>query len=87
MGQKKFGAPAPEGAPGGCGGAAVCRVQHTKYRDLKVSSTGEHPGTVPEGAPAGVAVRLCGAAELAAALQLMQARLHPALAQVSHMVP
>lgn len=44
---------------------------------------GEDPAAVPEGAPAGVAVRLCGAAELASALQLMQARLHPELAQVT----
>jgi hypothetical protein len=40
------------------------------------------PDAVPPGAPVGIAVRLCGAAELCAALQLMQARLHPELAQV-----
>lgn len=37
---------------------------------------------MPAGAPAGLTVRLCAAAELAAALQLMQARLHPDLAEV-----
>jgi hypothetical protein len=46
------------------------------------SLAGEYPGAVPPGAPAGIAVRLCGATELCTALQLMQARLHPGLAQV-----
>lgn len=46
------------------------------------SLAGEYPGAVPPGAPVGIAVRLCGATELCAALQLMQARLHPGLAQV-----
>lgn len=46
-------------------------------------AVGEDPAAAPQGAPVGVAVRLCGAAELAAALQLMRARLHPGLAQVT----
>ena len=46
------------------------------------SLAGEYPGAVPPGAPAGIAVRLCGATELCTALQLMQGRLHPGLAQV-----
>ena len=44
---------------------------------------GEYPDAVPAGAPVGIAVRLCGATELCAALQLMQTRLHPDLAQVA----
>ena len=43
---------------------------------------GKYPGAVPPRAPLGRAVRLCGAAELCAALQLMQAWLHPGLAQL-----
>lgn len=51
-----------------------------------INPAGGKAAPLPQGAPVELMVQLCSSAELAAAVQLMQARLHPDLAQAQALV-